>query len=226
MKNRMKFIGFLLILLVACFATNASALSLGGLIDTSGGATLLSDNSAEFLINVDGSVGATGAPTVTTGDILVTMVGINSIETSGSTTIGSGTAYSELTAVTAIKIASESALFTNTQGVDLSYYTAAPLGAGDTAYLDWSTGSILGGAYTFNTGGAGLTNDGKTFGLVFEDSSNDYTRNQDIQTGLDSATNGLLRLALGLDSAEGDYLNVIAPLDLGQLAGFAIQYCH
>lgn len=197
-------------------AASAHALSVGGLVATDGNSTLFSDNSAEFIINVDGSnIG--GNATITTGDILITILGINTV---GPTTIGSGTAYNEITAITAVKIASAGDVDLGpvgpddsfgTQNIDLWQYTAAPLGAGDVGYFDWATGNILGGALTFGTQ-AGLTNDDSLFALVYEDAGKDYNRDSDIQTGLTSASNGTWRLQLGFVDA-GDFLSVIAPFN-------------
>lgn len=192
-------------LMVFTFSPYAQAMMVSGLFNDGSG-TLLSDNSADFFIDVDQSGG-----TVTEGDILFAMVGINTI---GGTTIGSGTVYNEVTAITAVKIDSFSFLATNSQGIDMGLYTATPLDAGDAIYFDWEAGSILGGVFTFTTQ-AGLSNDGVQFGLVYEDAGQDYTRSETIQTGLNSATNGDYRLSLGMVDANGDSLSVIAPIDLG-----------
>lgn len=198
------------LLFVFTFSSSALALSVGGLFND-GSATLLSDNSADFFIDVDGSGG-----TVTPGDILFAVVGINTI---GGTTIGSGTAYNEVTAITAVKIESGALDGVNVQGITMYDYVAVPLGAGDAAFFDWSTGNILGGAFTFNTQ-AGLSNDDTQFGLVYEDATNDYTRSTDVQTSLNSATTGTWRLALGLDTATdpSDTLVVTAPFDLSEFS--------
>lgn len=199
------------------FAVSAQATPVVGLI-ASNGATLFSDNSADFLINVDGSVSAGGTATVTVGDILVTMFGINTI---GPTTIGSGTSYNEVTALAALKIATASDVDLGpagpddsfgTQNIDLWQFTETPLTAADTAYFDWASGTILGGALTFTTQ-AGLSNDGTQMGLVYEDAAKNYFRDGTIQTGLTNTTDGTNRLILGLDATKGDFLSVVAPLD-------------
>jgi hypothetical protein len=199
--------------------TSANALPVSSLFN-SGGATLLSDNSAELFFNVDGSVSAGGTPTVTVGDIFVGILGINTI---GGTTIGSGTDYNEITAIQAFKIATMSDVDLGPPGpddsfggqsMDLYQYTEVPLGLGDTAYVDWSTGLILGGL-TFP---AGLgTNDDTLFGLVFEDDAQNYSRSGAFQLGLTTATDGTLVLTLGIVPANDDFISVIAPLDI---AGF------
>ncbi|CCK80459.1 PEP-CTERM sorting domain-containing protein [Desulfobacula toluolica] len=207
-----------------CFATSAAALSVSPLIDTTGGSTLFSDNSADYFINVDGSVSGGGTATVTTGDILFTMVGINTI---GDTTIGSGTSYNEVTGFTAVKIATASDVDLGpagpddsfgTQAIDLFQYTATPLTAADAIYFNWATGQIntdgAGAAeFTFATDGK-TTNDGNFLGWVFEDAGRDYNRDGTVQAGIDSAVGGDLRLWLDMSNA-GDFLSVIAPFDLG-----------
>ncbi len=194
--------------------TSANATSVGGLIWPDGTATLLSDNSADFIIDGDGD-----PTTVGVGDILVTIVGINTIEGTSNQTIGAGTTYNELTAITAVKISSMDGTFTNPQGLTMAQYYAQPLTGADTAYFDWATGTVYGGL-TF-TSQTGLTNDGIQFGLLYEDSANNYTRDGSVQTGLTYATDGTYRLTLGLDAAAGDYLTVFAPVNLVQLAAFA-----
>jgi len=228
MKPRGWFFGVGALALTFMVASQASAATpVAGLFNDDGTGTLLSDNSAELLINVDGSVGPGGTPTITEGDILVTMVGISTI---GPTTIGSGTVYNEVTAFTVVKIATAADVDLGpagpddsfgSQNIDLFGYTAVPLDGGDVAYVDWSTGQI-------NTDGAGpaeytfpvlpgATNDGMQFGAVFEDGAQNYDRDHGIQTGIDTATDGDLRLLVAVDPANGDFASVIAPLDL---AGF------
>jgi hypothetical protein len=212
-----KLVGLFTILSVLVFfSPGAYALGISGLFDNAAN-TLFSDNSAEYLINVDGSVGASGAPSVTVGDILITVLGINTIEKSSvatSTTIGSGTAYNELTAITAIKIATASDVDLGPAGpddswgiqnVDLYQYTAVPLGAGDAGSFNWAA--------------FGYANNDQLFGLVYEDAAKDYDRDSSIAAGVASASNGTLRFELGLIAANFDFLSVIAPFDLGQLAG-------
>lgn len=195
------------VLFVLTLGSAAHALSVGGLF-ANGTPTLLSDNSAEFFIDVDGDT------IVTAGDIFFSIVGINTIEAGGSTTIGSGTSYNELTAVSAVKISDVPVItIPNAQGITMGVYAGEALTAADAPFFDWSTGTILGGAFTFTTR-AGLTNDGDVFGLVFEDLSQDYTRSTTVQGGLDSATNGSYRLTLGLDESLGDFVQVIAPVDV------------
>ena len=84
--NQMRFFVGLAVLSLALTAT-ATAVEVAGLFNV-GVPTLLSDNSAELLINRDGSSGPSGAPSVTSGDIIVTIAGISTI---GPTTVGSGT---------------------------------------------------------------------------------------------------------------------------------------
>lgn len=188
----------------------AYALPVAGLFNN-GAPTLLSDNSADLLINVDGSVSAGGTPTVTVGDIFVTMVGINTI---GPTAIGQGTIYNEVTAITATKVASGPGApqFTNAQGIDMALFREAALTAADIPFFDWAAGTILGGLYTFTTQ-AGLSNDGTLAALVYEDASNNYFRDGSIQTGLTTSTDGAIRLILGLTGS--DYLDALAPEDVG-----------
>jgi len=199
------------ILLTAVFAlvfsSGAYAVSVISLFND-GSSTLLSDNSAEFLIDVNQN------NLIDVDDILIAMVGLNTI---GGTTIGSGTVYNELTAITAIKIATADAIPVagfnpNSQGITMYSYSAVPLTAADAGYFDWSSGNILGGAYSFTTQ-AGLTNDGTTIGLIYEDSAQDYTRSLGIQTGLTSTSNGTYRLTIGLDTTTDpdDKLTVVAP---------------
>ncbi len=207
-----------------------AALPLGPLI---GGVTLFSDNSAEILINVDGSTGLGGAPTISAGDILVTILGIGTIETTGSTAIGTGTLYNELSAIAASKIATVSAapVIVNGQGIPMHTVTAVPVSAADSGYFNWATGCIdptglaCGGpSLTFSTG-LGAVNDDKTFGLVFEDSTPDYDRNGGLQTGYTTATDGLARLLLTIDTAADptDNLSLLAPIETAFFVpGFAI----
>lgn len=187
---------------------SANAVSVTGLFNTDGTNTLLSDNSADLLYNVDGSVSASGTPTITVGDILLTIVGINTI---GPTTIGSGTVYNEVTGFTAIKIATAANVDLGpagaddsfgAQNIDLWQYTATPLVAADSGTFDWA--SL----------GLGLSNDGILFGVVFEDAAKNYNRDGTIAAGLASATDGTLVLQLGLIAANADFLSVIAPYDL------------
>jgi len=203
-----------LVLLLVVFAFSLAmvgsaqaATSVTGLFQPAPTQTLLSDNSAEILINVDGSVSAAGTPTVTVGDILVAMVGINTIE---GTTIGSGTTYNEVTAILALKIATASDVDLGpagaddsfgTQNIDLWQFTATPVTAADTGSFDWSV--------------YGYANDGTLVALVFEDGAQNYTRDGTVAAGQASATDGTLVLDVGLIGANSDFVSVIAPLDLG-----------
>lgn len=191
--------------------TGAQAAGLTSLFN-SPGSTLLSDNSAELLINVDGSVDGNGIGTITSGDIFVTILGIGDI---GGTQIGGVTAYNELTAISALKISgAPSSTFTNAQGATVGVFAAEALSAADSAYFNWATGSILGGTFSF-TSALGAVNNGTTFGLVFEDSANDYSRNSGtIQQNITSATGGTAVLKLGIDITKGDAVQVIAPTNL------------
>jgi len=193
----------------------AQAASLTTLFNDAPANTLLSDNSAEALIDVDGD------GTVSVGDILFGILDIGDIQ---GTQIGGVTAYNELTIIQANKILSfapvdsdfnpGNGITANSQGVFMGFYTAGALTAADTALFDWSTGSILGGTYTFNTA-FGATNDGKTLALVFEDSANNATRETTIQNGLDIHTDGDARLLVTIDTATdaGDTVQVIAPIN-------------
>lgn len=206
-------------LLAIGLSTAAYATPVAGLFNSAPTPTLLSDNSGDLFINVDGSTSAAGTPTVTVGDIIVTIVGINTI---GPTTIGSGTIYNELTAITASKIATDNPIPVpgfnpNVQGITLHSYTEAPLTAADTASFDWSTGKILGGLLTFNAP-AGASNDGSLIAALYEDSAKNYTRDSTLQNGLTTATDGDLRLEVSLIPANGDSLSAVAPFDLGQIA--------
>ena len=91
---------FVVLVFAMALSSVAYADSVDGLFNTSGANTLLSDNSAEYLIKGVGNLNAT---LVEVGDILVGIVGINTI---GPTTIGSGTIYNKVTAIQAVKIAS------------------------------------------------------------------------------------------------------------------------
>lgn len=217
----MKPIKLLLATAIMAASTQANALSVGSLFN-SGDFTLISDDSGEFLINVDGSTNASGGATVTNGDILFTIVGFNDI---GGTTIGSGTVYNELTSFSAVKVLTTTDVDlgpagtddqVGSQNIDLYNYTFAALDAGDTAFFDWSTGSILGGLFTFDPTAFGATNDGIFIGGLFEDSAKDFTRDSTVQAGIDSSTNGDLRLTIGLDAANGDALEVVAPINIDQ----------
>jgi len=196
---------------------SAYALPVGGLIRTDGIGTLLSDNSADLVINGIGS-----DPTIVdVGDIMITVVGINTIEGVAANTIGSGTLYNELTAFSAVKITDGGALsFPNPQGLLISAYEASALTAADAWAVDWSTGTILGGALTF-TSQAGLSNDGQVFGIMYEDAAKNYTREVGLQASLNSATDGTFRLLLGLVPANNDYLQTLAPVSLVALAAFS-----
>lgn len=191
---------FIGLAMLVSISPNVYAVSVSGLLNPAG-ATLFSDNSADFLIDGDGD-----PLTVGVDDILVTIVGINTI---GPTTIGSGTIYNEITAITAVKIAAASDVDLGpagtddsfgTQNIDLWQYTAVPLTAADIAAFDWGT--------------YGHANDGVLFGLVFEDAAQDYTRDSSVAAGLASATNGDLRFELGIIAANGDFLSVVAPLTI------------
>jgi hypothetical protein len=182
--------------------------------------TLISDNSAETFIDVNGD------GTVDTGDIIFGIVGFNTVSssTTGGTdvAIGQGSTYNELTAIEASVILDDGATISdNPQGVELADYYAGGLTATETPWFDWSTGKIsFSGCLdvgcvpdaTFNTA-FGATNDGENFLLLFEDAANDYTRVGDgtLQSTLDSATGGTERLLLSIDPANGDYLFVRAP---------------
>lgn len=189
-----------------CYATNAVALEVAPLFGPAGENTLLSDNSADFFIHVPNE-GSTDS-TVDVGDIILTMVGINTI---GPTIIGSGTVYNEVTALTAVKITSAGDVDLGppgtddsfgSQNIDLWQYEATPLTAADDAYFDWADID------------ASLSNDGMFFGLVMEDSSKDYNRDSTVDAGIASAINGTLRLLLDIDATEGDFLSVIAPYNV------------
>lgn len=199
--------------------------------------TLMSDNSAEIFLNVDGSVGVdpnTGlvTPTVTAGDIFVGIVGINTIE---GTTIGLGTAYNEVTAVYAVKIAQPlgdvdlgpMAIPPNPpnpddsfgpQAIDLWQFSNVPLdNITDQFWVDFSTGIIDdngpaagGNIYTFQTV-PGQSNDGVLVGNFFQDTTPDYNRDGTVQTGFTSASNDPSVLQIGLVPANGDFFSVIAP---------------
>jgi hypothetical protein len=81
--------------------SNALAISIVSLLDTNT-PTLLSDNSAEYLINAGGATDTT----LDVGDRLRGMFTIGSIEVGSDTTaIGAGTAYSELTGIFDIQVA-------------------------------------------------------------------------------------------------------------------------
>lgn len=189
----------------------AHALPLAPLFNAAPTATLLSDNSAEFLVNVDGSVGAGGSPTVTVGDILVSIVGINTL---GTTTIGSGTSFNELTALTAIKVSS--AVDTDlgpagsddslgSQNIDLWQFGFTALAAGDAAAAGFNFSDF--------SGASGATTGDGTITLAFEDAANDYTRDGTIAQGITSSTGGDLRFVVALDGG-GDFFSAIAPLNV------------
>jgi hypothetical protein len=190
--------------------------------------TLISDNSAETFIDVNGN------DTVDTGDIIFGIVGFNTVSssTTGGTdvAIGQGSTYNELTAIEASVILDDGAnISNNAQGVQLADYYAGGLTATEAPYFDWSTGEIsFSGCLdtgctpdaTFTTA-LGATNDGESFLLLFEDAANDYTRVGDgtLQSTLDSATGGTERLLLSIDPANSDYLVVRAPTTPSTLPG-------
>lgn len=178
--------------------------------------TLLSDNSAELLIDRDENF------EVSAGDILVTMTGITTIH---STTIGSGTAYNEVTALTAIKIISRNDVDVGpggpddsfgTQNIDLYEFLAGPVEESDAAWFDWSAGTInLDGAGEpdfFFPPVSGTANNGELLGFVYEDPAQNYNRSGGIQAGLDSTSDGILRLTIGINTGKSDFLSVRAPL--------------
>lgn len=216
---------FAMSLFTIALSSSAFALSVSGLFETAPTNTLLSDNSADLFINVDGSVGTVGLPTITVGDIIVTMIGINTI---GPTTIGSGTNYNEVTAFIATRVTAASNVDLGplgpddsfgSQNIDLWQFVEAPLTAAEASYFNWATGEInfdgVGAAdLTFTPVGS---NDGTFFGAVYEDAAQNYNRDAAVQTGITSATDGDLRLALGLVDANGDFLAAVAPVDLGQI---------
>ena len=184
---------------------------------SSGVATLLSDNSAEFHINRDAD------PNVTVGDILFTIVGISSIS---GVNIGSGTAYDEVTALSAVRIVSgPTNPHINFQGITVATYIGMPLDAADAAYFNWATGQIDllgdGGApdLTFPVF-SGLTNDGKLFGIVLEDAGQNFDRDSTLQTGIGTATDGSLRLVVNVDPTVDslDTIAVQAPVSVAAIS--------
>jgi hypothetical protein len=93
----MKFFKFLLVLsLLVGFTTTASALSVGGLFRDAGLTNLFTDDSAEWLINENGSDSTSGDSTVDTGDRIRAVFQIDHLN---ATAIGSGTVYNELTGI-------------------------------------------------------------------------------------------------------------------------------
>lgn len=190
----------------------AHALPLAPLFNNAPTATLLSDNSAEFLVNVDGSTSAGGSPTVTVGDLLIAIVGINTI---GPTTIGAGTSYNELTAINAIKVSTAADIdfapagpddSSGSQAIDLWEFGFTPLAAGDAAAAGFNFSDFSGAS-------GAATGDG-TISLVFEDAANNYTRDGTIAQGINSSTDGDLRFVIALDGGS-DFFSAIAPLDIG-----------
>jgi len=178
--------------------------------------TLISDDSGEFLIDVDGS------GTVSVNDILFGIVGYNRV---GPTAIGQATTYNEITGIQANKISSgPNFIRPNGQGLLIADYDAVPLSAADSVYFDWSTGNIdvnMDGMvdFTFNTG-LGAVNDDKTFILLFEDGNQNYNRDGTIQQGLDTATdtggtNSGARMLVTLDAAVdgNDKIQVTSVID-------------
>jgi hypothetical protein len=93
----MKVFKFLLVLsLLVGFTTTASALSVGNLFADAGGVNLLTDDSAEWLINSNGTDSSSGDSTVDNGDRIRAVFQIDHIN---ATAIGSGTIYNELTGI-------------------------------------------------------------------------------------------------------------------------------
>ncbi len=211
-----------------------SALAAGGTsvegLFNNGYPTGMSDNSGEFLINVDGSTSG-GGPTVTVGDIIF---GISNFGTMGDndTNIGGGTSYNELTTIFAEKVVTVGApQGNNNQGIFLQHSTFTPLTAADTAYFDWSKGEIyLSGngstvTYTFtkpSITGYVTANNGLLFAALYEDSANNYTRTSTVSAGLTSATGGTTREIIEINTTvdPNDFLNADGPTILAQLAGF------
>lgn len=197
----MKYKASLAILAAAGFGvgTAHAANSLEPLFDAFPNPTLISDNSAEYWIDVDGST------TVSVGDILFGIVGYNTVE---GTPTGQSTVYNELTGIQANKISAVQNVRNNAQGIQIADFTAVPLDAADSAYFDWSTGNIDVNAdstvdYTFNTA-LGATNNSKDFILLFEDGNQNYDRDSTVQQGLDTATdtggtNSGARLLVAID---------------------------
>lgn len=149
-------------------ATNAFAASAIP-FSSSGAPTLLSDNSAETLINMAG-----GATTLDVGDVLRGMFEIGSIETGSTTTnIGSGTTYNELTGYFEVQVA------TKTGGGSLpASYTFAPYAPFATqmeTMLGKTAGSLTGAMVSF-----------------FQDPSQNYSR---IRTGALTTVNDLIGTA-------------------------------
>lgn len=202
--------------LVAVAGAAHSAAAVGPLLNGPG--TLLSDNSGELFIDAD----ANGV--VSVGDIFVTIVGMDSVTPGGgaAVAVGAGTAFNGITAITANKVTFAADIDLGPAGADDSFggqaidlwqFSFGAVGAGDAALFDWAAGTILGGVYTFTTA-LGATNNGLTFGLVFEDTSQNYTRTGTIQAGLTSATDDTARLLLTLDAANGDFVSAIAPRNI------------
>lgn len=202
MKKLVLFLG--IFALGLAMVGSAQATQVAGLFNTNGTNTLLSDNSAEYWMDLDSS------GTVSVGDIFFGVVGVNTIEGPSSTTIGAGTSFNEVTAITAQRVNDVSGvLFNNAQGFPMVLVTEGPLLPADAAFFDWATGQIMGG-YSFTTQ-AGLSNDGMLMGLVYEDSANNYDRDAAIQVGLTSATDGSIRLVVEVNGANSDYMNALAP---------------
>lgn len=213
--------------------TLVHAASVVPLFATNGDSTVLSDNSADALLNVDGSVDPNGAPTVTVGDILITISNFSTMETPvvGSTNIGVGSSFNEVTAFTAVKIASLGASFPVTQSgipFTMGVYSATPLTAADAGWFNWATGEInmdgVGPAeFTIPVPsilGSSPSNDGTHISVVYEDAAQNYSRNDTMANGIAWDTDGAPRLFIGLDllADPNDQLSVTAPTSLAIFA--------
>lgn len=165
-------------------AANAFALPVSGLLDNPGANTILSDNSAEYLINVNG-----GATTLDVGDRLRGMFTIGTIETGSSTTaLGAGTSYNELTGVFEVEVATKAG-----GGLAPATYTFTPYAGFATemeGYLGKSAGSLAGALVVF-----------------FEDAANNYSRvSSTLSTEqlMDTARDGNYFFTLGFLGLAGE----------------------
>ena len=170
-------------------ASTALAIPIDGLL-TTGVPTLLSDNSAEYLINADGSTTDTF---LDVGDRLRGIFTIGTIESDavGSKTIGEGTVYSELTGFFDIEVAAKTDLG-GTAGFTFVFAPYAGFATEVEGMLGYTAGDLTNSMVT-----------------VFQDSTPNYSRITDgnldtTEELIGTATDGDHMWSFGFDGTLGE----------------------
>lgn len=189
--------------------SNANAYSVTSLLSSGGLSTTLSDNSAEVHFDLDSS------GSINTGDVLLTVIALDSIN---STAVGFGTAYEEVTAILGIEVAT-GPLDTevNSQNITLGDYTATTISAGAYAAVNGILTSQ--GLSLDDYLGPDYLDGDNTVGNVFvdaviNDGTNAIPEETTIGDLLYNYTDGDNVLELALDTTNGDYIDVTAPVSL------------